>query len=165
MLTLTHCMLALARAGPPGCASWPHLGLDACSQSLAAHRGSALHVLVAGVGAGADEASLELSRPAVLLDGLAELQHSCFSAAAIVFVSRAAAPVWACTSLYQMCPDRLAQSVVGIRGSDKPQQSAVADGEWSSNSSASAASSCGALQSMQGLVCCAVAFEDRPAHG
>ena len=51
-----------------------HLGLDASSQGLSADRGSALHVLIAGVGAGADEACLQLGRPAVLLDCLSKLQ-------------------------------------------------------------------------------------------
>lgn len=53
-----------------------HLGLDACSQSLAGHAGSALHVLVAGVGAGADEARLQLRRPLVRLQRLRELAQA-----------------------------------------------------------------------------------------
>mmetsp|Transcript_17846 Transcript_17846/g.49936 ORF Transcript_17846/g.49936 Transcript_17846/m.49936 type:complete len:278 (+) Transcript_17846:639-1472(+) len=44
------------------------LGLDACVESLLGNGCSAGHVLVGGVCAGADEASLELRWPAVLLD-------------------------------------------------------------------------------------------------
>ncbi len=47
-----------------------HLGLDAGCQRLARHRGRALHVLIRGVGAGANQARLQLRRPAVLSQGI-----------------------------------------------------------------------------------------------
>ena len=53
-----------------------HLGLDACSQSLAGHAGSTLHVLVAGVGAGANQACLQLCGPLVGLERLSKLRQA-----------------------------------------------------------------------------------------
>eukprot|EP00053_Salpingoeca_punica_P020385 m.211399 g.211399 ORF g.211399 m.211399 type:complete len:843 (+) comp18318_c0_seq1:197-2725(+) len=49
------------------------LGLDAVVQHLLGHAGRALHVLVGGVGAAADEADAELDRPVVLLELLGKL--------------------------------------------------------------------------------------------
>jgi hypothetical protein len=49
------------------------LGLEPLVQRLLDHRGDAAHVLVAGVGAGADEAVLHLEGPARLLGGGAQL--------------------------------------------------------------------------------------------
>lgn len=46
-------------------------GLEALGGSLFHERGHSAHVFVAGVGAGADKAVLNLQRPAVLLGGLA----------------------------------------------------------------------------------------------
>lgn len=57
-------------------AKTPCLGLDARIQGLACNTGSALHVLVAGVGAGADEASLQLTRPLVCLQRLCKLRQA-----------------------------------------------------------------------------------------
>jgi hypothetical protein len=49
------------------------LRLQTLGQRLLDHRGDAAHVLVAGVGAGADEAILHLEWPARLLGGGAQL--------------------------------------------------------------------------------------------
>ena len=51
-----------------------YLGLDAGLEGLLCDTRSALHVLVAAVGAGPDEACLQLCRPLVLLQRLAKLQ-------------------------------------------------------------------------------------------
>jgi hypothetical protein len=52
-----------------------HLGLDAGVQGLAGNAGGALHVLIAGVGARADEARLELRGPLVGLQRLRKLRQ------------------------------------------------------------------------------------------
>ena len=50
------------------------LRLEALVQRLLHKRGHAAHVLVAGVGAGPDEAVLDLQRPAVLLGSVTQLR-------------------------------------------------------------------------------------------
>jgi hypothetical protein len=54
------------RPPPPPPPPITYLGLDACCECLPGHTCCALHVLIAGVGAGANQACLELRRPAVL---------------------------------------------------------------------------------------------------
>jgi len=50
------------------------LGLQTVIEGIAGNSSTAVHVLVRGVGAGADEADLELLRPAISLDRLSELR-------------------------------------------------------------------------------------------
>ena len=51
------------------------LGLNAVVESVLGNRRSPAHVLVRGVGAGADQTDLQLLRPLVGLDGLFELRN------------------------------------------------------------------------------------------
>lgn len=61
-------------SGETVCGGKGHLGFDAGLEGLAGHAGGALHVLIAAVGAGADETRLQLGGPLVVLQCASELQ-------------------------------------------------------------------------------------------